>query len=49
MKIVVGCVGIPLNVEVIVVGLWLSALSLYCEVDLVWLSALPLSVEDVVG
>ena len=27
-----GCVGIPLSVEVIVV-VWLSALSLKCEVD----------------
>ena len=40
---------IPLSVEVIVVELWLSALSLYCEVDLVWLSALPLSIEVIVG
>ena len=37
----IGFVGISLSVDVIVFGLALC-LSLYCEVDLVWLSALPL-------
>ena len=41
MEVEFGCVGIPLSVKVIVVELWLSALSLLCEVDLVWLSAYP--------
>ena len=34
MEVEFDCVGIPLSVEVIVVELWLSALSLKCEVDI---------------
>ena len=42
MEVEFGLIGIPLSVEVIVV-VWLSALSLKCEVIIVWLSSYPSS------
>ena len=40
--------AIPLCVEVIEVGVWLSALSLLCKVIVIWLSVISLLCEVIV-